>query len=90
MNFGDPVSVGRVIMTPRPNYGPKTYEIQTSMNGRTFTTRATETNIANGSPRTTTFSPVTAQFIQIRVHDSYDTQSPPRNSQIAEFDVRPN
>jgi hypothetical protein len=89
IDFGGPVSVGRVTMTPRVNYGPKTYDVQTSSDGTTWTTRATETNIANAT-RVTTFAPVSARYVRLNVRDSYDSQSPPRNTQIRELDIRPN
>jgi hypothetical protein len=83
-NFGAPVSVGSVSMTPRPGYGPTGYTIQVSSDGQNWTTMATVSAAASGTT-TTTVTPVTAQYLRLVMTGSY--QASGETDQIAELDV---
>jgi glucose/arabinose dehydrogenase len=58
-----PATVGRVLVTWERAYA-SAYDVQTSMDGVTFTTAASATATADG-PRTTTFTPRSARYVRI-------------------------
>lgn len=84
-NFGAPVSIGSVAMTPRPGYGPTAYTIQVSGDGQNWTTVATVTSAGESGTTTTARAPVTAHYLRLLMTGSY--QSSGDTDQIAELDV---
>jgi hypothetical protein len=101
-DLGTNETVGRTVMTPRTNYGPQNFTIQTatsvinvtdcsSQTG--WTTRSTQTGAANGAAITSTFTAVTARYVRARVTSTWyrgSTGAPPAQTQVREFQVYPN
>lgn len=86
VNFGAPVTIASVTMTPRPDrFGPTDYSIQVSPDGQNWTTVATVTGADPVAATTTTFTPVTAQWLRLLITGSHDATD--RNVQVAELDV---
>lgn len=86
VDLGAPVTVGSVTLAGRTNYGPRGYDLQTSLDGRAWTTVAT----VAGAPRagaTTTFAPVRARWVRARIVDGYYTATPGSNVQSSAFEV---
>ena len=82
VDFGAPETIGSVTMIPRSGYGPTAYSIQISSDDQAWTTVATVPSAANGTV-TTSFTPVTAQYLRLLITGSYDTTD--RNVQVAEL-----
>lgn len=87
VDFGAAVRIASVRMTPRSGYGPRAYSIEVSDDGETWRQVADVPAAANG-PVTTTFTPVTARLVRLRITDAYDRVRPPRNVQVAGLEVR--
>jgi F5/8 type C domain len=92
IDLGAAVNVGRAVMTPRTNYGPRDYKVQTS-NANTscasesgWTTRDTVTNATNGSARTSTWTPAAARYVRIRITATHGS-GPPYWTQVRELAV---
>ena len=76
-------------VVPRTNYGPKTYAVQVSADGASWTDVGQVTGGPNAAV-TTSFTPVPARYLRLWITDGYDPAgSPPRNTQVAELQVRP-
>jgi F5/8 type C domain/NPCBM-associated, NEW3 domain of alpha-galactosidase len=88
VDTGRAVQIGSVTMRPRVGYGPRTYEVQVSDDGQTWGTVVSVPSAAN-TVTTTSFPPVTARYVRLRITDSWDPIRPPRNVQLAELEVRP-
>lgn len=84
VDFGAPVTIGSVSMTPRPGYGPTDYSIQTSADGQNWTTLAIVTS-AGSTAVTTTVPATTAQWLRLVITGSNDATD--RNVQVAELAV---
>jgi hypothetical protein len=91
LDFGTAVTLGSLRMVPRTGYGPKDYKIytgtgsSTDCNGTTnWNERVDVTNSGDGTPRTSSWSPVSAQKIRIRVGAAYGS-GPPHFVQIREL-----
>jgi hypothetical protein len=84
VDFGAPVTIGSVTMTPRPGYGPTDYSIQTSTDGQNWTTLTTVTSAA-GTAVTTAVPATTAQWLRLVITGSNDATD--RNVQVAELAV---
>lgn len=80
VDFGAPETIGSVIMIPRLAYDPTAYSIQVSSDDLAWSTVATVPSAPNGTV-TTSFTPVTAQYLRLLIADSYDTTD--RNVQVA-------
>ena len=84
--FLAPTSVERLILQPRPGYGPKECKLQLSDDGKTF--RTVKTFTADASKETVvSFDAVTGRSFRLAIFGSHDPLSPraPRNTQIAEL-----
>jgi hypothetical protein len=86
VNFGAPVSIASVTMTPRADYGPTDYTVQVSSDDQNWTTVGTVTGADATAATTTTFTPVTAQWLRLEITGSHDGTD--RNVQVAELDVQ--
>jgi hypothetical protein len=82
VDFGAPVTVGSVTMTPRPGYGPTDYSVQTSGNGQNWTTLATVTSAPDAAV-TTALPATTARYLRLVITGSHDGTD--RNVQVAEL-----
>jgi hypothetical protein len=89
VDLGGPVTIGRMIMTPRSGYGPKTYTIDVSDDGTTWRQVASVPSAASSGPTTTTFAPTVARWARIRITVGWDRGGAARNVQVAEVDLRP-
>jgi hypothetical protein len=83
-NFGSPVSVGSVTMTPRAGWGPTAYTIQVSPDGTNWTTVATVSAAEDGST-TTSLAPVTTQYLRLVMTGTY--QGSGDTDQIEELSI---
>jgi alpha-L-rhamnosidase/F5/8 type C domain len=88
IDFGADVQIGTVSVNAgtQADYGPRDYNIDTSADGHTWTTAAQVVNAPRGVS-TTTFPPVQARFLRLRITATLDWLR--RNTQIAELVVRP-
>lgn len=87
VDLGAPAQVGSVTMVPRVNYGPRSYTIEISEDGVTWLSVAEVPAAPNATVRTT-FPPVTARLLRLRITDGYDRIRPPRNVQVIALEVR--
>jgi hypothetical protein len=79
-------TIGTVTVRPRAQYGPSTYAIQFSDNGRTWRTIAGVVGAADSA--TTTRIPATStRYLRLWITESRDVQHPTRNVQIAELEA---
>ncbi len=75
VDLGAPVTVGSVMLAGRTNYGPRGYDLQTSLDGRTWTTVAT----VAGAPRagaTTSLRAGPRRWVRARIVDGHYTATP--------------
>lgn len=86
VDLGGPTTVGSVHMVGRSNYGPRTYDVQVSDDGRTWRTVASEVD-APKAGKVSTFAPVTARFVRLRITDGYYSSLPAVNVQMTELEV---
>lgn len=88
-DFAAPVRVNELILTPRPNYGPRQGEVQSSDDGRQFR-RVKEFTLAAAGEGRISFAAVRARHFRIVCQSAYDPRFPdtPRNVQIAEVRLR--
>jgi hypothetical protein len=87
VDLGAPTVIGSVTMVPRVNYGPKAYTIEVSEDGATWREVGAVPAAANATVKTT-FTPVTARAVRLRITDGYDRIRPPRNVQVSSLEVR--
>ena len=88
VDFGAPVQVGSVTMTPRTNYGPRAYTVEVSVDGDSWQQVASVPAAANGVATTSTFPPVVARKLRLRITGGWDATQPPRNVQVSDLAVR--
>ncbi|WP_329058081.1 glycosyl hydrolase [Amycolatopsis sp. NBC_01480] len=88
VDFGDKVQVGTVSVSsgPQADYGPRDFDVDASGDGRNWTTVRSVTNAPRGTS-TTTFPPVQARFLRLRITATLDPLR--RNVQIAELVATP-
>lgn len=87
LDFGAPVTAGSVRVAGRTSYGPRDWQVQTSADGRAWTTVAT----VAGAPRTgatATFAPVRTRWLRVLVTGGYYTATPGNNVQSSALEVR--
>ncbi|MEI7730636.1 MAG: glycosyl hydrolase [Verrucomicrobiota bacterium] len=86
LNFSQAISADRLVVQPRPGYGPRDCEIQVSDDGKTF--RPIKVFTATEKAETVvSFSAVTGKAVRLVIFSSFDPRFPqsPRNVQIAEL-----
>lgn len=86
VEYGRTVTVGRVTVTPRVNYGPRAFAIEARVDGRWQ--RLAEVEQANAAA-TYTVPSTQADAIRLVITAAYDTRPTPRNVQVAELSVAP-
>jgi hypothetical protein len=86
VDFGAPLQIQEVRMTPRVGFGPKAYRIQVSDQDDDWRTVAEVPDVPNAA-HTTRFAPTTARKLRLLITDSWDRIRPPRNVQVAELAV---
>jgi hypothetical protein len=85
IDFGNSITVRRVVMTPRLNFGPRDYSVETSTNNSTWTKVAEVSNAPNGAPFPMTFNPVSVRFLRLRITRGHDPR--PGYVQVRELAV---
>jgi hypothetical protein len=89
VDLGLPTVVRAVSTSGRGDWAPRTYEVQTSMDGTRWTTVASEVD-APKADHVTAFTPVTARYVRLRVTQGWYPSQPGHNTQLAEFGVHAN
>lgn len=74
--------MGKVTVVPRINYGPRTYTIDVSDDGETWTTIAKVASAPNAQT-TTSFDQVSTRHVRIRITEGWDA----RTAQVRELVV---
>jgi hypothetical protein len=87
VDLGAPTRIGSVTMVPRVNYGPRAYTVEISDDAAAWRELAAVPSAANATVRTS-FSPVTARAVRLRITDGYDRIRPARNVQVSSLEVR--
>ncbi len=83
LRFDKPVRADRLVITPRPEYGPKRGRIELIEEGKPRKIAAF--NMSSKDPATIRFDSVEASAFRMVMVDAWDTSpGPPRNVQIAE------
>ncbi|WP_162606500.1 glycosyl hydrolase [Jiangella asiatica] len=89
LDFGAPVTFSSVTVAGRADgathLGPRDYTIDVSDDGVSWRTVAVPDHPAAGG--TTSFAPVTARYLRLRITDTWDPIRPARNVQISELTV---
>lgn len=86
VDLGVASSVRAVANGGRGSYGPKTYDVQTSLDGRSWQTVAS-VDEAPQSGATTSFRPTMARYVRLRITDGWYPTRPGNNTQVSEFAV---
>ena len=81
-----PLPVAGVTVRPHPRHGPRSYQIQTSVDKIVWTTVASVKDSAD-APVTTKFAATRAYHVRLSITDAWDTATPVRNVQVAEFEI---
>ncbi|MCX6926917.1 MAG: glycosyl hydrolase [Verrucomicrobia bacterium] len=84
LEYAEPIQTETLWITPRSPYGPRTIEVQTSEEGKTFTTIKSQTLKQDGE-QTVPLPPTRSRIFRILVTGSYATQ----NTQISEVSLLP-
>jgi hypothetical protein len=92
LDFGAAVNIGSVVMIPRRGYGPKDYRIETGRSTASPTCSATTdwaerarvTSSGDGTTRLSSWTPVSANFVRIKISAAYGS-GPPFFVQIREL-----
>ena len=87
VDLGAATAISAVTTVGRSTYGPRSYQIQTSADGRAWTTAATVAD-APRAGTTTTVPTIDARYVRLRITDSWDPLRPPRNVQMPALEVR--
>ncbi len=83
LHFDKPIRADRMVITPRPEYGPKRGRIERIDGGKSREIAAF--NMTAKDPTTVRFDAVESAIFRIVIVDSWDSKpGPPRNVQIAE------
>ena len=83
VNFGSPVSLASVSVTPRPGYGSPDYTLEASADGQNWTTIAAVTDAASSGATTTAVSATGVQYLRVVMTGTY--QGTGLTDQIAEL-----
>ncbi|MGL5017976.1 MAG: glycosyl hydrolase [Luteolibacter sp.] len=83
LHFDKPIRADRMVITPRPGYGPKRGRIERIDGGKSQ--EIATFNMLSKDPATIRFEAVESAIFRITIVDSWDSKpGPPRNVQIAE------
>ncbi|MGH1562556.1 glycosyl hydrolase [Mumia sp. DW29H23] len=86
VDLGAPTTVSALRLIGRTEYGPRTYEVQTSADGRRWKTVADVVD-APKAGAVTSFEPVKARFVRARITAGYYTSQPGNNTQVIDLGV---
>ncbi|WP_145812157.1 glycosyl hydrolase [Kribbella amoyensis] len=87
VDLGFATQVGAVGLSGRENWAPRAYDVQTSLDGKQWTTVLSVEGEA--SPRATTLPvvPTEARYVRLRITETSSPTSPGHNTQLAQFAV---
>ena len=95
VDLGEPHPLGEVTMIPRVEgqsvWGPRTYTVEVSSDGETWSEVGAETETPSAPPAavTTGFETVEARYVRLRITAAWSPfTNPPPNVQLAELEVR--
>lgn len=88
-NFAIPASVTRIVIHPRPGYGPKRGWVQASEKTKHWRLLGGWNSKARDKPVSIDLEPALARHYRLIVADAYDPRSPgePRNVQVSEVEM---
>ncbi|WP_029137658.1 glycosyl hydrolase [Nakamurella lactea] len=86
VDLGDPTSLMAIGQSGRSSYGPRDYQVQTSLDGSAWTTVATVTD-APKTGQVTQFARTTARYVRLHVTRGWYTSEPGNNTQLGELSV---
>jgi hypothetical protein len=84
VDLGHATKVRAVGLSGRDNWAPRSYDIQTSLDGKTWSTVRSVEDEAGG---TASFTPTTARHVRLRITEASSPTSPGHNTQLSEFAV---
>jgi len=85
VELADTAVINAVVTSGRGNWSPRRFDVQVSLDGRTWSTVTTVESPKNG--RLTSFAPVDARYVRLRITEAWTPESPASNTQVAEFRV---
>jgi hypothetical protein len=85
VELAEPTEIGAIATNGRGNWSPRRFDVQVSLDGRTWSTVATVESPKNG--RLTSFAPVEARYVRLRITEAWTPETPSSNTQVAEFRV---
>lgn len=86
VDLGDPTSVMAIAQSGRSSYGPRDYQVQTSLDGTSWTTVATVVD-APKTGQVTQFPSATGRYVRLHITRGWYTSDPGNNTQLAELSV---
>ncbi len=88
VDLGLPTMVRSVGTSGRGNWAPRTYDVQTSLDGEEWTTVASVGDAPRSSDlNVTTFPPTRARHVRLHITQGWYPSQPGLNTQLAEFSV---
>lgn len=88
VDLGLPAAVGSVGTSGRGNWAPRTYDVQTSLDGEQWTTVASVVDAPRSSDlNVTTFPATRARHVRLHITQGWYPSQPGLNTQLAEFSV---
>jgi len=85
VELADAAPINAVATSGRGNWSPRRFDVQVSLDGQTWSTVATVESPKNGT--LTSFGPVDARYVRLRITEAWTPESPASNTQVAEFRV---
>ena len=86
VELAEQTDVTAVATGGRGNWSPRRFDVQVSLDGQTWSTVATVESPKNGT--VTSFDPVAARFIRLRITEAWSPALPASNTQVAVFRVQ--
>jgi hypothetical protein len=84
VDLGFATDVGAVGLSGRDNWAPRSYDVQTSLDGEKWTTVR---SVKDDARSTAAFTPTKARYVRLRITETWSPTSPGHNTQLAEFAV---
>ncbi|MEO3927613.1 glycosyl hydrolase [Micromonosporaceae bacterium B7E4] len=87
VDLGLATVVRAVGLSGRENWAPRSYDVQTSLDGARWTTVLSVADDARNAATPTAVTPTEARYVRLRVTEGWYPTSPGHNTQLAEFAV---
>ncbi|MCG5213309.1 glycosyl hydrolase [Streptosporangium soli] len=87
VDLGLATVVRAVGLSGRENWAPRSYDVQTSLDGERWTTVLSVTGDARNAATTTAVTPTEARYVRLRITEGRYPTQPGHNTQLAEFAV---